>query len=161
MKKATVEATNVSISEDSWKQASLPVRKGGLGIQNLTSIVLPCYISSLHISSSLVQKITRHQLTGRLPELNMAKKALSSKCGISDPADIPTGEQALKQRSWDDLICNIEFNDLTNSANQVHSARLLAAAAPHTGAWLQALPSPVLGLHLSDEIIRISVSLRL
>ena len=43
----------------------------------------------------------------------------------------------------------------------MHSARLRAAAAPHTGAWLQALPSPSLGLHLDSATIRIAVGLRL
>ena len=159
--RTTIEVTNVEINEDSWSQASLPVRKGGLGLRNLASVALPCYISSLHKSSNLVEKITKQQITGKLPHLIMAETALRSKYGMSNSQEMPTGDQASKQRSWDDLVCNIEFNNLLNSANQVHSAHLLAAAAPHTGAWLQALPSPVLGLHLDDETIRVSVALRL
>ena len=70
-------------------------------------------------------------------------------------------EAAARQRSWDELACQTELNNLLSSANQVHSARLLAAASPHTGAWLQALPSPNLGLLLDEETVRVNVALRL
>ena len=74
----------------------------------------------------------------------------------------PEGEAATRQQAWDEIACKAKFNDLLNSAsNQVHSARLLAAASPHSGAWLQALPSPSLGLYLDDDTVRISVALRL
>ena len=36
-------------------------------------------------------------------------------------------------------------------ANQVHKARLLAASSPHTGHWIQAMPSPSLGLHMDKS----------
>ena len=64
--------------------------------------------------------------------------------------------------SWDEAVCKIEYNNLLQcSSSHIASARLLAAAAPHTGAWLQALPSPALGLHLSEDAVRISVALRI
>ena len=47
------------------------------------------------------------------------------------------------------------------SSNQLHTARLRAAAEPHTGSWLQGLPSPNLGLLLDPETTRIAVALRL
>ena len=37
----------------------------------------------------------------------------------------------------------------------------MLASSSHTGAWLQALPIPELGLHVDDEVIRTSVALRL
>ena len=40
-------------------------------------------------------------------------------------------------------------------------ARLLAAATKESGAWLNAPPSTSLGLRLEDEVVRISVGLRL
>jgi len=42
-----------------------------------------------------------------------------------------------------------------------HRARLLAAAAPHRGDWLHALPISACGLHLDDNAVRVAVSLRL
>ena len=42
-----------------------------------------------------------------------------------------------------------------------HHARLLAAAAAHSGAWLSAIPISACGLRLSDEAVRIAVGMRL
>ena len=50
---------------------------------------------------------------------------------------------------------------MTEEANQLHRARLLAASQPHTAAWLQAVPVPKLGLHLDEESVRVAVALRL
>ena len=76
--------------------------------------------------------------------------------------EVPTGESASTQRGWDEAVCKIEYSKLLQcSKDQIALARLRAAAAPHTGAWLQALPSPALGLHLGGDTVRISVALRI
>ena len=90
--------------------------------------------------------------------LQQAENTLKQK---SPQVEFPVGEELTKQRSWDEAICKEEFNNLLNSSNQIHTARLRAAASPHSGAWLQALPSSSLGLLLDDETTRISVALRL
>jgi len=41
------------------------------------------------------------------------------------------------------------------------TARFLAAAAPHSGDWLLALPISSCGLRLSDDAVRVAVALRL
>lgn len=52
--------------------------------------------------------------------------------------------------------------EIQNSlSEQADKARLLANSFQETGAWLQALPSPQLGTHLSNDEFRIVVSLRL
>ena len=76
--------------------------------------------------------------------------------------EVPTGDSASTQRGWDEAVCKIEYSKLLQySKDQIALARLHAAAAPHTGAWLQALPSPALGLHLNEDAVRISVALRI
>jgi hypothetical protein len=40
-------------------------------------------------------------------------------------------------------------------------SRLLAAAAPHSGDWLHALPISACGLRLNDEAVRVAIGLRL
>ena len=74
---------------------------------------------------------------------------------------LPDKEKVHEQRSWDNVVCQEELNKLKSSSNQVHLARLLAASSPHSGAWLQALPSSNLGLHLDSESTRVAVALRL
>ena len=50
---------------------------------------------------------------------------------------------------------------LLEGTDQVTRARLLAAAEPHTAAWIQALPVTNLGLQLDNDSVRVAVALRL
>ena len=50
---------------------------------------------------------------------------------------------------------------LTAQSDNLNRARLLAVSAPHSGAWLHALPITSCGLRLDNESIRIAVGLRL
>ena len=73
----------------------------------------------------------------------------------------PTGEAQMQQKAWDNAVSTSEFNNLLNSAHQIEAARLHAAASPHSGAWLHALPLAKLGLYLNDNCIQVGVALRL
>jgi len=46
-------------------------------------------------------------------------------------------------------------------SDSCQKARFLAAAAPHSGDWLLALPVTSCGLRLTDEAVRVAVALRL
>ena len=70
-------------------------------------------------------------------------------------------KQPSRQRDWDDAACRSRRDRLLDSSNQLHRARLLAASAPNSGAWLHALPLPSLGLHLDEETVRVGTALRL
>jgi len=50
---------------------------------------------------------------------------------------------------------------LSAAPNQVGIARLIAATAPHSGAFLQTLPCSAVGNRLDDASLRIAVALRL
>ena len=127
-------------------------------MRSVKSLSLPCYIASAYKSQPLVRKILKNPTLPKLDGLVKAESALSL---LLPEATLPVDEATSHQKAWDELICSAEFADLKNSANQIHSARLLAASSPHTGAWLQALPSTALGFHLYDETTRIAVALRL
>ena len=49
--------TNIEFTDDSWTQASLPARSGGLGIRKSNDIALPCFISSALSALSMVEAI--------------------------------------------------------------------------------------------------------
>ena len=57
LRKSMSSITNVDFTDDSWTQASLPARSGGLGIRKSSDISLPCYISSATSVTSLVEAI--------------------------------------------------------------------------------------------------------
>ena len=158
VRETAASVCKVKMENKSWAQASLPTRMGGLGLCCLSSLALPCFHSSLHKSLDLVNQILPESLEEQPTILDEAVRRLKGKY----PAiEVPSGEGVSQQRAWDDAISKIEFDNLLSSANQIESARLLAAASPHSGAWLHALPIDELGLKLEDDAIRIAVSLRI
>src|SRR5882757_7629052 len=64
------------------------------------------------------------------------------------------------QRGFDDPVCRARFSSLLVGMEGAVRASLLAAAAPNSGCWLEALPSPSLGLRLGDDELRVAVGLR-
>jgi len=70
--------------------------------------------------------------------------------------------QSISQRAWDKEVSHQTFQSLLDaSTDQYNRARLLAAAAAHSGDWLSAVPISACGLRLSDEEVRVAVGLRL
>ncbi|GAV01565.1 hypothetical protein RvY_12256 [Ramazzottius varieornatus] len=45
------------MSDDVWKQATLPVGKGGLGIRRAEQIALPAYLASIYSARRLVSEM--------------------------------------------------------------------------------------------------------
>lgn len=156
MREATSRCCNVQLDDDSWTQASLPLRLGGLGVRRLADVALPAYIASLEASRDLVCTINRRPTGDRLARLD---SALETFTGNQCP-DLNT-EPGLTQRTLDEAASKHRLDNLLARANQVDRARLLAAAAPHSGAWLSAIPVESLGLLLPDEAVRVNVALRL
>ena len=67
-----------------------------------------------------------------------------------------------RQRDWTMSVFRNAQQLLLSSAVDVQDkARLLAVAEKEAGSWLEALPAPSLGLHLSNNELRIVISLRL
>ena len=126
--------SNIDFSEESWTQASLPARAGGLGIRKSLDIALPCYISSALSVRSMVEAL------------------------ISSVTDLaPAG---FRQRAWDSPRVDYLQKTLLENSDQYSRARLLAAAQPESGAWISAIPVPSLGTHLNTDELRIAIALR-
>jgi len=49
--------TNTKLDVISWRQASLPLSFGGLGIRKATDLAYPAYLSSIHQSAKLSNDI--------------------------------------------------------------------------------------------------------
>ena len=128
-------------SESPRRLRLLPFSASIYSTETLMSRVLPWPVDLLSISS--------------------VSRALDSWKTSSDSAPPPCGPNALRQRSWDDCVSRAITENLLLQADTSDRARLLAAAAPGAGAWLQALPSQNLGLRLGDQEIRIAAGLRL
>jgi hypothetical protein len=158
LRTALCKICNVSLSDDQWVQASLPVRSGGLGIRRVASLAYSAFPASA-VSTRCLQNEILH-FDQHLPDdsLNSSLQMWSDICA----KPIPDDNTGRKQQSWDKPIVEREFADLLQRHTADYDkARLLAAASKHSADWLHAIPISACGLRLEDDAIRIAVGLRL
>jgi len=74
----------------------------------------------------------------------------------------PSDPLPVKQSVWDKPgILSSSASVESAISDSCQKARFLAAAAPHSGDWLLALPVTSCGLRMTDEAVRVAVALRL
>ena len=67
-----------------------------------------------------------------------------------------------EQRIWDEPLVNVQVSNVLSAAlDQRDKARLIAAAAPHSRAFLHARPCSSLGTRLDNSSLRIAIALRI
>ena len=143
------------MDEKTWRQATLPVSLGGLGIRRTEEIALPAYLASIHSVHPLVSTI--------FPDSDMDSAAEESLFRWTSTVDIepPIPEIRRQQRAWDSPMIKNIHDGMLQAADLNDKARLLACSAKNSGAWLHAIPAAPLGNLLDDNALRISVGLRL
>jgi len=152
---------NITLTESAWLQATLPVRSGGIGIRLATQVALPAFLSSVASSADLVVQL--------LPPRLHSSASINDQLFITavDEWKIRTGQTQppqviVSQKSWDVSLVGVAKERVLSAVhNQAGIARLIAAAAPHSGAFLQALPCSAVGTRLDDASLRVAVALRL
>ena len=152
---------NVSLTESIWQQATLPVRNGGIGVRLATQVALPSFLSSVASSSELVLQLLPprlHSSAGLNDQLfTAAVVSWKQHTGQDQPPEF-----IVTQKAWDIPLIEVAVERVLSAApNQAGLARLIAAAAPHSGAFLQTLPCSAVGTRLDDASLRIGVALRL
>jgi len=151
---------NVALSDDVWSQATMPVANGGLGIRRASDIALPAFLSSVTGSHLLITNLLPshlHATSGTNdPTFAVAVSEWQTRAG-SAPVQLPVA-----QKTWDTPLVTVqEAKVLSAAPDQAGKARLIAAAAPHSGAFLHARPCGPLGTRLDNSSLRIAVALRL
>ncbi|GAV01250.1 hypothetical protein RvY_11990 [Ramazzottius varieornatus] len=149
------EITNTGMSSGPWRQATLPVSLGGLGIRRTEEVVLPAFLASLHSVQQLVLTI--------LPEADLHGEAnlALSKWSLLSTAEPPVPELRRQQKAWDMPLLKEIHEQLVSTGSDNDKARLLAVSDKNLGSWLHALPSSSLGNLLDNNALRISIGLRL
>lgn len=150
--------TNTELSDGQWAQASLPVKAGGLGVRLAKHLAPSAFLSAAYATRELQSRILQDSSLDFSQPEEAALKAWSDLANAASPS----GTAITKQREWDKIVVQAEFNRLLQSqSDDTSKARLLAVSAPHSGDWLHAIPISNCGLRLDDEAIRVAVGLRL
>ena len=159
------ETLNIQLDDKAWRQASLPVKAGGLGVRRIEDLALPAYLSSSSAAEALVLQIgpSAAEPFGLL--VSAALEAWSAAAG--NGVDPPTQPSASRQSSWDTPLVTHALKDLLSGASDQDALRLRSVSAEDVGGgggggeWLGAYPSSVCGTLLTDEEIRIAAGLRI
>lgn len=64
---ALEEVTNTRMIESTWKQASLPVKYGGLGVRRAESLAYPAFIASVYSARGITSLIFKTTSTKWIP----------------------------------------------------------------------------------------------
>lgn len=162
MRTALQSVLNISMTDDVWNQVTLPVVNGGIGIRKATQVALPAFLSSVAGSQSLVTELLParlHLISGTCDPLFTAAVSEWQTRAESAPVQPPF---ATMQKDWDKALVDVQEQKVLSAAPDLASkARLIAAAAPHSGAFLNARPCSSLGTRLDNSSLRIAVALRL
>jgi hypothetical protein len=150
---------NVTLDDEQWIQATLPVNMGGLGIRRAHQVAPSAFLASISGAALLMSEILPHRLSSATdPFVILARDAWTSLGGSSPP----TGSLISSQHEWDkEIVSKVKDDLFASAADDYTRARLLAVSSPHAGDWLNAPPITAVGLRMSNEAIRVATGLRL
>ena len=157
---ADIANIRLDANDPAWAQAVLPVWSGGLGVWSASQLAPSAFWPQLLAPSS---SPTRSSQQGyrRHPVLLSMWPSPSGPVGMMSPPP-PSAPASFLQNSWDAPRVKLAYRDLLESASDAPAqARLLAALAKESGAWLHVLPVSLLGLRMDNEVVRVAMGLRL
>ena len=159
LKKTLESITNAQMDTPAWQQASLPVKMGGLGIRHTIDLAIPSFLASSFSVDNLMSAILPGEIySAQDTVIDDVLSRWSSIC----QSELPPSDVRGFQRSWEQpLFEALQTSLYENSTSPENKARLLAVSLKEAGAWLNALPSPVLGTHLDNSSFRVAAALRL
>ena len=152
LKTYATDICNVSFDDIGWIQATLPIRLGGIGLRLDSDLALPTYLASISASQSLISEMTQPD---NIPH------ALDSCLDVWSSTNPSLPEDPNLQRQWDDIKSSSRSDALRPLLDQHRLACLSSATHPNSGAWMNCLPSTVIGTMLDNESFRIATSQRL
>ena len=143
------------LSDWAWLKASLPSNRGGLNIRRASLHAPAAFLGSLQQTSSLVERILGH-LPDTSLHLQCSVDALAAAADCPDWVSLEEIDVPLHQRAFSISIDDASQCRLLASAPDTRSRALAQSTAlPHSGDWLNVVPSPALGLRLQDKEFRL------
>lgn len=160
LKKSIENITNCNLDKNAWSQCNLPVKMGGLGIRNTTTLCYPAFLSSvIYVTDHVNLILPKYVLESPDKIFDEGLNNFQNLLGQSNEINI---DQNTTQKVLDEKLCHVSFqNLLSNCEATTDTARLLALQHYESNAWLNALPSAALGNFMDNTSFRISISLRL
>jgi len=123
LRAAVTKICNVTLSDDQWTQASLPVRSGGLGVRSVSKLASSAFLASAASTLSLQTLILQRT---QVNEIDISQSLVHWKCLSNGPRELVQPQDS-SQRAWDTAVINHSFTSLLDAQTEpYHRARLLA-----------------------------------
>ena len=142
---------NVKSDSKVWSQLTLPTKLGGFGI-DIPSVIACASFACSYFS---VCELYGDLLVGEEPFTNEAVTKWKIAACIQELPD------STWQKKWVLPIQRTRQASLLAISDEIERCRILGCAAKSSGAWLDCLPSSVLGLDMSDKEFSVACCLRL
>ncbi|XP_029655705.1 uncharacterized protein LOC115229508 [Octopus sinensis] len=155
MRACTEDILNVSFDTQSWRQATLPISLGGIGLITPADSAHGAYFSSVLSSRDMIDTV--------LSQINEQRKsfAVDDCVAVWEKLGLPLPSDVTCQSEWTSKIHANTFSCLKETMDHRRLACLQAGSQPLSGAWLNCYPCNTTGCLLNDEAVRIGVCLRL
>ena len=141
--------THSSLDDQTWKQATLPIRLGGLGLRESSSSASAAFVGSRNTTRSLTASLLGVDPSMDTSELTPEDEfpARASLREALPEADLTSASQHHLQDSLDRRAFTM-CKALSSLRDQ---ARLNSITSSPAGAWLRAIPNPNLGLAMPQH----------
>ena len=143
------------LTAEAWLQATLSTRCGGLGLRSVARHSVAGYAASLWATAPLCKDMDDPDFNAAL---NLVNLALPPADHLPVPAPQPVRQQELSRALDRVVVARLAAPAPGREAFRAHLQLLQQEGA---GAWLHALPSAALGLHVVTPLFRTMVRLRL
>lgn len=138
------------VSHWSWLKASFPSSHGRLNLLSAVHHSPAAYLASVSSCRPLMLHVLGCS-PDQFPHITPAVSTLTTICARPEGQTLHDIDVPLQQKCLSHAINEVCFQQLLNSAPMSRSRTLtLSCSLPHTGDWLNVVPSTTLGLHLQD-----------
>ena len=158
VKEALVNILNISLPQNAYSQATLPIANGGLGLRLATDIALVGFLSSVCATSETAQMLLPPNQTNHTNEYwENAFLTWKQQTSQTTKPEVP-----IYQSNWDKELIEYRYQEILHTAPSIaEKARILAVSSKSSSDWLHAIPIPSLGLKLDPMSLKIACGLRL
>jgi hypothetical protein len=146
------------LTAEAWLQATLSTSHGGLGLRAVATHAAAGYAASVFATTSLCQEIDPAYQSGFAAAIQLVNSQLVAADHFPVPAP-PSLRQQVLSKALDRVV--VTQLAAPAAGKEAYRAHFQLLQQPGAGAWLHAVPSPALGLHVVPPLFRIMVRLRL
>ena len=147
------------VDELQWMQASLPVSMGGLGLRNASPHSAGAYLVSLAHATPIIESVfPTATIRLRHAEALVLLNTQVSPTSAFSFDDLKSKHQIHVTHAVDSRIQELT---LALASSPRDKARLGCASLPHSGDWMNALPSFAFNLHMPGAEFRTAMKYRL